>query len=46
MTRYAKRTDDNHSDVVEELRAVLPDGTVLDYKDAPAGSPPCAALSI
>ena len=37
MPRYAKRTDDNHSEVVEELRSVLPDGTVLDASGAGQG---------
>ena len=39
MPRYAKRTDDNHSAVVEELRSVLHDGTVLDASGAGNGFP-------
>jgi hypothetical protein len=39
MTRYAKRTDENHSDVVSELRQVLPDATVFDASGTGAGFP-------
>ena len=39
MTRYAKRTDHNHSDVVEELRAALPEATVFDASGTGAGFP-------
>lgn len=36
---YAKRTDDNHRDVVEELREVMPDATVFDASGAGRGFP-------
>lgn len=39
MTRYAKRTDDNHRDVVDELREVLPEATVFDASGTGAGFP-------
>ena len=34
MARYAKRTDENHKQVVEELRASLPEATVFDASGA------------
>jgi len=39
MTRYAKRTDDNHSDVVAEIRSALHDATVFDASGAGRGFP-------
>lgn len=39
MTRFAKRTDENHSDVVAELRQVLPEATVFDASGTGAGFP-------
>ena len=39
MTRYAKRTDDNHGDVVEEFRAALPEATVHDCSGTGGGFP-------
>ena len=39
MTRHAKRTDENHAEVVEELRSVLHDGTVFDASGAGRGFP-------
>jgi hypothetical protein len=39
MTRYAKRTDENHSDVVEEFRHALPEATVFDASGTGAGFP-------
>jgi hypothetical protein len=39
MTRYAKRTDDNHSELVERLRAALPEATVFDLSGAGRGIP-------
>ena len=39
---YAKRTDDNHKQVVEEIRAALPEATVLDLSGAGKGVPDLA----
>jgi len=39
MTRYAKRTDDNHSDVVAQLRSAMPECTVFDASGAGRGFP-------
>lgn len=39
MTRYAKRTDDNHSDVVAEIRATLHDASVFDASGLGRGFP-------
>jgi hypothetical protein len=39
MTRYAKRTDHNHRDVVDELRETLPDASVFDASGTGAGFP-------
>ena len=39
MTRYAKRTDDNHKQIVQELRASLPEATVFDASGAGRGFP-------
>ena len=39
---YAKRTDSNHKQVVEELRAALPEATVLDLSGAGNGCPDLA----
>ena len=39
MTRYAKRTDDNHRDVVDELRTVLPEASVFDASGTGSGFP-------
>ena len=39
MTRYAKRTDDNHADVVAEFRAAMPEATVFDASGAGRGFP-------
>lgn len=39
MTRYAKRTDENHKAVVDELRAALPEATVFDASGAGRGFP-------
>ena len=39
MARYAKRTDENHKQVVEELRASLPEATVFDASGAGRGFP-------
>ena len=39
MTRYAKRTDDNHRAVVDELREALPEATVCDLSGAGKGVP-------
>ena len=39
MTRYAKRTDDNHAAVVAELRDALPEATVFDLSGAGKGVP-------
>jgi len=35
--RYAKRTDDNHRDVVDEFRLVMPEATVFDASGAGNG---------
>ena len=37
--RHAKRTDDNHSAVVEELRKWVPEMTVFDASGAGRGFP-------
>ena len=37
--RYAKRTDDNHRDVVEEIRAVFPEASIFDASGAGKGFP-------
>lgn len=37
--RYAKRTDDNHRDVVDEFRLVMPEATVFDSSGAGNGFP-------
>ena len=42
MTRYAKRTDANQSDVVAELRDILPEATVKVMSGAGAGFPDLA----
>ena len=39
LMRYAKRTDDNHRDVVDEFREVMPDATVFDASGAGNGFP-------
>lgn len=39
MTRYAKRVDENHAQVVAELRAALPEATVLDLSGTGKGCP-------
>lgn len=39
MTRYAKRTDENHSAVVAEIRAALPEATVCDLSGSGRGVP-------
>ena len=39
MTRYAKRTDENHKAVVDALRASLPEATVFDASGAGRGFP-------
>ena len=39
---YAKRTDDNHKQVVEGIRAALPEATVLDLSGAGKGVPDLA----
>ena len=39
MSRYAKRTDDNHRSVVEELRDAMPDATISDASGAGKGCP-------
>jgi len=39
MTRYAKRTDDNHADVVAEFREAMPEATVFDASGAGRGFP-------
>ena len=36
---YAKRTDDNHKDVVAEFRAVMPEATLFDASGAGRGFP-------
>lgn len=37
--RYAKRTDDNHRDVVDEFRQTMPEATVFDASGAGNGFP-------
>lgn len=37
--RYAKRTDDNHRDVIDEFRLVMPDATLADMSGAGNGIP-------
>jgi hypothetical protein len=37
MTRYAKRTDDNHADIVAEFREAMPEATVFDASGAGRG---------
>lgn len=37
MTRYAKRVDDNHGEVVTGLREALPEATVFDLSGAGKG---------
>jgi len=39
MARYAKRTDDNHKCLVEELREALPEATIFDASGAGRGFP-------
>lgn len=39
MSRYAKRVDENHKEVVEALRASLPEATVFDASGAGRGFP-------
>lgn len=39
MTRYAKRTDSNHRDVVDELRQTMPDASIFDASGTGAGFP-------
>ena len=39
MTRYAKRSDDNHREVVEEFKAAMPEATVHDCSGAGRGFP-------
>jgi hypothetical protein len=39
MSRYAKRTDDNHGEVIEEFRSALPEATVHDCSGAGRGFP-------
>ena len=39
MTRYAKRVDGNHREVVDGLRASLPEATVFDASGAGRGFP-------
>ena len=39
MPRYAKRVDENHREVVEGLRASLPEATVYDASGAGRGFP-------
>ena len=39
MTRFAKRTDDNHSEVVRGIRDALPEATVFDLSGAGRGIP-------
>jgi len=39
MTRYAKRVDDNHKEVVEGIRAALPEATVCDLSGSGKGVP-------
>ena len=39
MTRYAKRTDDNHRKVVEDFKAAMPEATVHDCSGAGRGFP-------
>ena len=39
MPQYAKRVDDNHNEVVTELRAALPEATVQDLSGAGRGVP-------
>ena len=39
MARYAKRVDENHKQVVEDLRASLPEATVGDASGAGRGVP-------
>ena len=36
---YAKRTDDNHREVVDGIRAALPEATVFDLSGAGKGCP-------
>lgn len=40
--RYAKRTDDNHRAVIDELREALPEATVHDLSGTGKGTPDCA----
>ena len=37
--RYAKRTDDNHRNVVDEFRSTMPEATVFDASGAGNGFP-------
>jgi len=39
MNGYAKKTDDNHREIVEELRAALPEATVHDASGTGRGFP-------
>ena len=39
MARYAKRTDENHKAIVDELRAALPEASVFDASGAGRGFP-------
>lgn len=36
---YAKRTDDNHREVVDEFRKIMPEATVFDLSGAGRGVP-------
>ena len=38
---FAKRTDDNHRDVVDEFRKVMPEATLFDASGAGRGFPDC-----
>lgn len=37
--RYAKRTDENHKELIAELREVLPDATITDLSGVGKGVP-------
>ena len=39
MTRYAKRVDANHSEVVAEFKELLPEASVFDLSGAGRGIP-------
>ena len=38
---FAKRTDDNHREVVDEFRKVMPEATLFDASGAGRGFPDC-----